>query len=115
MGVVRGGDQPQQSVALWQECGNGVGQGVGCIIMYIGGVDGAAADGVVLAVDAVEVAVGEEHVDQSGQRGFLAAVDANGSHLQAGRRAAVAGSGGAVGAAAARAEVAGVQSQLHTA
>ena len=42
------------------------------------------ADLVVLAVDALEIAVGEEDVDDGVERGFLAAVEYDGGHLEVG-------------------------------
>jgi len=78
---------------------------------------------VVLAEDAVEVAVREEEVDDAGvwasgagERGLLAEVDGDGRHHGVCRGAAESAGGATVDAAAARAEVAGVrcQSQLHT-
>lgn len=55
-----------------------VGEGVDGAVVDESGGNGGSGNGVVLAVDAVEVAVGEEDVDNGVEGRLFATVDANG-------------------------------------
>ena len=93
MGIVRGGDQAEQAGAAGQKRGHAVGDGLERVKMQQPRVDVAAADGMILAIDALQRAVGEENVHYAvaaADGRLLTPVQAHGGGQRTGRCAAVA-------------------------
>ena len=77
-----GTDQPHDVLGVGEDLGHTLHDGVDAhIARNDGGREGAAADVVVLAVDALQVAVGEEEVDDGVERRLFAAVQTYGAHF----------------------------------